>query len=214
MVGVPLLGAFGLLLNASAAIPAMRASNTPATIASTDTRRRGGSSAMGSGLVTTAPGIGAGMRTGADASPRRMRATADGAGRAAASLAVIAASSAGHGSGRPAGMCGGLDSRAITASIGGPSNARTPVNASSNTRPREYTSADVSTSLPRACSGARYDAVPSVKSAAVKRSVPSSRTMPKSDSRARSRSSSVTASSPSRMFAGLTSRCTIACAWT
>ena len=53
-----------------------------------------------------------------------------------------------------------------------------------------------------------------MKSALVRCSLPSSRTMPKSDSRARTVVSPVVPSAPSRMLAGLMSRCTMCWACT
>ena len=85
---------------------------------------------------------------------RSISATCAAVGRAAGSIAVIAASSCGHGAGSSGGMCGARLSRAAIASSIGPSKQRCPVSDSISTRPSEYTSAGAPTSPPRACSGA------------------------------------------------------------
>ena len=59
--------------------------------------------------------------------------TAD--GRAAGSLAVIAASRPGQGAGSWSGIGGGPSNLAITEAIGGPGKVRSPVSASNSTRP-------------------------------------------------------------------------------
>lgn len=84
-----------------------------------------------------APAAGIAEVTAVASPVRRARATAAALGRSAGSEAVIAASSAGHGSGRPAGIAGAVISRATSTSCIVPSKLRAPVSASINTRPRE-----------------------------------------------------------------------------